>query len=88
MAILRQAVHTLPPPKDVVSVQVRLIMLIVVVLAFAKNAMARRNTMTPRMVMQGGWIHVSYAKEQENVRDAMGLDRDNRLTKYFLYLNE
>ena len=78
MAILRPTVHThhhrrLPPhPKDVVSVQVHLIMLIAVGLAFAKNAMARRNTLTPRMVMQGGWIHVSYAKGQENVQDATG----------------
>ena len=60
MAILRTIVHTrhprrLPPhPKDVVSVQVHLIMLIAVDLAFAKNAMARRNTMTPRLATPNG----------------------------------
>ena len=77
MAILRPTVHTRPPllpphPKDVVSVQVHLIMLIAVVLAFAKNAMARRNTMTPRLAMPDGWIHAQYATGQENVQDATG----------------
>ena len=66
--------HPLPHlhPKNVVSVQAHRIMLIAVVLAFAKNAMAKRNTMTPRLATPDGWILVSYATEQVNVLDATG----------------